>query len=177
MFSQIKKEAIVLDKTTREIQFKQTVAIQCIGTSNFSLLEVYSDMPVKIQDTITTEDVVVKRITYEKLTTIAKNELEKTIENIVKNNTDKFVTFFNTARPIGVRRHQLDLLPMIGKKHRLAILNYLEKNGPFKSLDDLKNIEMLPDPIKIITNRIMEEILNGDTEKYHLFTMPFIKKQ
>jgi putative nucleotide binding protein len=177
MYSQIKKEAIVLDKTNKEIQFKQTPVIQCIGTSNFSLLEVYSDKNVKIQDVISTEDIIVKRITYEKLTSIAKNELEKTIEDLVKKNSERFVTFFNTARPIGVRRHQLDLLPMIGKKHRLAILSYLDKNGPFKSLDDLKKIEMLPDPIKIITSRIMEEILNGDTEKHHLFTMPFFKKQ
>ena len=70
---EIKKEAIVLDRATKEIQFKQTPIIQCIGVSNFSLLELYSDETPKLQDKISTEDKPIKRITYDKLTTIAKN--------------------------------------------------------------------------------------------------------
>lgn len=173
---EIKKEAIVIDRTTKEIQFKQTPVIQCVGVTNFSLLELYSDETPKLQEIISTEDKPVKRINYDKLTTIAKKELEKAVETIVLNNPEKFVSFFNNARPINARRHQLDLLPMIGKKHRMALMEYLEKNGPFKTLEDLKKIELFPDPVKVIINRILTEIENNEEEKYFLFTVPIIKK-
>jgi len=174
--TEIKKEAIVLDKATREVLFKQTPVIQCIGVSNFSLLEIFSEETPKLQDRISTDDKIVKRITFDKLTTIAKKELEKAIETIVLNNPEKFVNFFNNAKPINARRHQLDLLPMIGKKHRMAFIEYLEKNGPFKEINDIKKVELFPDPIKIIIHRILIEIENADTEKYFLFTVPIIKK-
>jgi len=174
--TEIKKEAIVLDKATREVQFKQTPVIQCIGVSNFSLLEIYSEETPKLQEVINTEDKVVKRITYDKLTTIAKKELEKAVETIVINNQERFVNFFNNAKPINARRHQLDLLPMIGKKHRMALMEYIEKNGPIKELNELKNIELFPDPIKVIVNRVLTEIENNEYEKYFLFTVPFVKK-
>ncbi len=173
---EIKKEAIVLDRATKEIQFKQTPIIQCIGISNFSLLELYSDDTPKLQEVISTEDKPVKRITYDKLTTIAKKELEKAVETIINNNQERFVSFFNNARPINARRHQLDLLPMIGKKHRMALMEYLEKNGPIKTLDELKHVELFPDPIKVIVNRVLIEIDNKKDEKFFLFTVPIIKK-
>lgn len=170
------KEAIVLDKTQREVQFKQTNIIFCLGVSNFALLEMYSDKNVKIQEIISTENEIVKRIKYNKLTNIAKKELERAIEKIVLENENKFVNFFNNAKPISIRRHQLDLLPMIGKKHKIALFEYLKKNGPFKSFEDIKKIEMMPDPIKIIVSRIIEEIEGGTDIKYYLFTMPYLKK-
>ena len=172
-----KKEAIVLDKLNKEIKFKQTPIIQSISTSNFSLLEIIcdSDKSVKIFDTISTEDQIVRRITYDRLTDTSKKELEKAIETIVLTNTNKFVDFFNTAKPIGLRRHQLDLLPMIGVKHRMAILEHLKKHGKFTSFDDIRKIEMLPDPVNIITNRVLEEIKEGQNNKFNLFTVPFLK--
>jgi len=173
---EIKKEAIVLDRATKEIQFKQTPIIQCIGVTNFSLLEMYSDETPKLQEIISTEDKPIKRIAYDKLTTIAKKELEKAIETIVLNNQERFVAFFNNARPINARRHQLDLLPMIGKKHRMALMEHLEKKGPIKTLDELKNIELFPDPVKVIINRVITEIENNQDEKFFLFTIPIIKK-
>lgn len=173
---EIKKEAIVLDRATKEVQFKHTPVIQCIGVSNFSLLEMYSDDTPKLQEVISTEDKPIKRIPYDRLTTIAKKELEKAVETIVNNNQERFVAFFNNARPINARRHQLDLLPMIGKKHRMALMSYLEKNGPITSLDDLKKIDLFPDPIKVIVNRVIIEIENKEDEKFFLFTVPIVKK-
>jgi len=172
----IKKEAIVLDKIKKEIKFKQTQVLLCIGNSNFSLLEVISDNPVKIFDSIDTEDLIVRRITYDRLSSDAKKELEKAVEGIVLKNTDRFVNFFNNAKPISLKRHQLDLLPMIGKKHRDAILDRIKNKGKFNTLDEIKEIEMLPDPTNIIVNRVIEEIRLGPDNKYCLFTMPFIKK-
>jgi len=172
----MKKEAIVLDKVNKEIKFKQTPVIYCIGTSNFSLLEVIAETPVKILDKIDTEGMVVRRVTYDRISNDSKKELEKVVEGIVLNNPDKFVNFFNNSKPISLKRHQLDLLPMIGKKHRDAILEHIKKKGKFNTFEDIKKIEMMPDPINIIVNRIIEEIKNGPENKYCLFTMPYIKK-
>jgi len=172
----MKKDAIVLDSIKKNIQSKQTNVIQCIGTSNFSLLELISDGSAKSQEVIITEDGVIRRITYEKLTQVAKNELEKAVETIVNSNQERFVNFFNNAKPIGIRRHQLDLLPMIGKKHRENILKYLSANGRFNSFDDIKNIGLMPDPMKIVITRIIDEIKDGPENKYFLFTMPYFKR-
>ncbi|MFH0906389.1 MAG: DUF655 domain-containing protein [archaeon] len=169
------KNAIVLDKLKKETKFKSSPVILCVSTINFSLLEVYSDEAVRLQDIIDTDGKNVFRITYNKLTTIAKNELEKTLEKIVLDNETRFVDFFNTAKPIGLRRHQLDLLPMIGKRHRDIILKYLKDNGKFNSFDDIRKIPTIPDPLKMVVGRIIEE-LQGSEDKYHLFTIPFIKK-
>jgi putative nucleotide binding protein len=170
------KEAIVLDKTKKEIQYKEKNIIQCIGASNFSLLEMYSDTQVKIQDKISTDNEIVKRITYNKLTTIAKNELEKAIETIILEDETRFVNFYNNTKPISIRRHQLDLLPMIGKKHKLALLDTLKKSK-FTSFEDIKKIDMMPDPVNILVARIIEEIEAGPDIKYYLFTIPQLKKK
>lgn len=173
----IKKEAIVLDKVKREIKFKQTNVIHCIGTYNFSLLEVVTDKPYKYQEKIFTDDETVRRISYNRLSETGKKEIEKAIETIILDNPTKFINFFNNAKPIGLRRHQLDLLPMIGVKHRMAILEHLKKKGKFTSFEDLKKIEMMPDPIKVITNRVIDEIMGGPEIKYNLFTMPQLIKR
>jgi len=172
----IKKEAIVLDKIKKEIRFKQTQVLLCIGTSNFSLLEVITDDSVKIYDIIDTDNMAVRRITYDRLSSDAKKELEKAVEGLVIKNPDRFVNFFNNAKPISLKRHQLDLLPMIGKKHRDAILDHIRTKGKFNNFEEIKNIEMLPDPTNIVVNRIIEEIQLGPENKYCLFTMPFLKR-
>jgi putative nucleotide binding protein len=173
----IKKEAIVLDKLKKDIKFKQTEVIHCIGTSNFSLLEIVTDMPSKHQDKISTDDLMVRRITYNRLSNEGKKELEKAVETIVLENPSKFINFFNTAKPIGLRRHQLDLLPMIGVKHRMAIIEHLKKKGKFTSFEDIRNIEMMPDPVKVVVNRVVDEIMGGPEIKFNLFTMPFLIKK
>lgn len=173
----IKKEAIVLDKLKKDIKFKQTEIIQCIGTSNFSLLEIVSDMQVKHQEKISTDDLIVRRINYSRLSSEGKKELEKAVETIVLENPTKFVNFFNNAKPIGLRRHQLDLLPMIGVKHRMAIIEHIKKKGKFTSFDDIRNIEMMPDPVKVVVNRVIDEIMDGEEIKYNLFTMPHLIKK
>ncbi|MDD3178090.1 MAG: DUF655 domain-containing protein [Candidatus ainarchaeum sp.] len=171
------KEAIVLDKLKKEIKFKHTSVIQCIGLSNFSILEIISDKDVKPQEIINTENQIVRRINYSKMTINAKRELEKAIETIVIKNESKFVNFFNIAKPIGLRRHQLDLLPMIGKKHRMAIIQHIKEKGKFKSFKEINDIEMLPDPVKVIVNRIIDEIEGGPDIKYNLFTIPFVSNK
>ena len=172
----LQKKAIVIDRIKKEINFKQTTVLQVLGISNFSLLEIVTDENKNIMDDISTEDKKVKRISYNKLSSTAKQELERAIEKVIDENKEKFVNFFNNAKPIGTRRHQLDLLPMVGKKHRMAILKHLQTKGKFKTFEEIRQIDMMPEPKKIIVQRVIDEIIDGDEIKYNLFTMPHFKK-
>ena len=67
-----------------------------------------------------------------------------------------------------MRRHQIELLPGIGKKHMNEILEEREK-APFTSFKDIKErVKLIPDPEKAVIKRILQE-LQGE-EKYSLFT-------
>jgi putative nucleotide binding protein len=63
--------------------------------------------------------------------------------------------------------HALELVPGIGKKYMWQLINEREKK-PFESFADLQKRTELPNPVKLITKRVMEE-LEGDS-KYRLFT-------
>ena len=42
--------------------------------------------------------------------------------------------------------------------------------------DDLKKIDLFPDPIKVIVNRVITEIENKEDEKFFLFTVPIVNR-
>jgi len=65
------------------------------------------------------------------------------------------------------RMHALELIPGIGKKYMWQVINTRERKT-FESFDDLQKRTEIPNPVKLITKRIMEE-LSGDS-KYRLFT-------
>jgi len=110
---------------------------------------------------------VLQRIKYNDLPPLAKDNLPKAIEKIVKEKEQKFVEFFNKAGPINVRVHSLELLPGIGKTTLNSILEQREIEK-FKSFEDIKNrVKGIKDPINILVERILEEI-KGE-EKYRLF--------
>ena len=97
----------------------------------------------------------------------AKFELPYVLEEIVSENEDKFLRFFNEAGPITTRFHQLELLPGIGKKKMWKIIEE-RKKGPFKSFDDLSSrVPNLSDPKKMIAERIVMELQGKD--KYRIF--------
>ncbi len=107
------------------------------------------------------------RLSKEKLTEVAKNELQEFIEKIVSEQEKKFVDFFNTAQAINVRLHQIELLPGLGKKHMHDILEAREQK-PFESFEDMRGrIKNLPDPKKSIEKRIIEEI--SERQRFYLF--------
>jgi putative nucleotide binding protein len=78
-----------------------------------------------------------------------------------------FINFFNNARAITPRMHALELIPGIGKKYMWQVINERERKS-FENYDDLQKRTELPNPVKLVTKRIMEE-LSGDS-KYRLFT-------
>src|SRR3989344_3989578 len=174
--------AIVLDflPKGRQASFKAEPVAQVIGTQSFTLLEVVpkAGVSLKIGDRVyvgkeTREQIeyIKDRISYKELSSTAVAELEKTIEKIVLDEKQKYLDFFNNSGPITIKRHQLELLPGLGKKHMLDILSERQKK-PFESLEELEQrIKLMPNPVKTIAQRVIEELENSD-EKHFLFCRP-----
>lgn len=173
--------AIVLDFLARGkvSEPKDEPMAQVLGDKYFSLLEVVlrDGEEAEPGDTIyigsgKREKVkyIKKSITIGELTTSAKDELEERLDELIEKNEDQFVDFFNNSGPITPRMHQLEALPGVGKKHMWEVIDE-RKVEEFESLEDLKErVPLLPDPEKMIKERIMDE-LRGET-KHYLFTVP-----
>ena len=90
------------------------------------------------------------------------------MESLVDKYEKRFMEFFSTCQSINARRHQLELIPGIGKKHMWEILEE-RKDKPFESFDEMKKrVKLLPNPKQAVIKRILMEINNED--KYKLFT-------
>ena len=160
--------------------FKAEPIIQLIGEAYFTLLEatprsgvvVNQGMRVYIGKDQPRQAIshILGRVNYTDLSPAGKAELPFVIEEAVKNNEVRFVDFFNSANAVTPRMHSLELIPGIGKKYSWAILDTREKR-PFQNLKDVRERTQLPDPIKLLTRRIMEELTQEDP-KYRLFTRP-----
>jgi putative nucleotide binding protein len=173
------ENVIVLDflPRGRSDSRKAEPTAQVLGEKFFSLLEVVvkEDITPKQGDKLyigdgdrNEVDHIKRRIHIRDLTTFAKSEIPFVVERIVKENTVRFVSTFNTAMPVSTRLHQLELLPGVGKKHMWDIINE-RKKGPFKDFADLQaRVKLLPDPQGMIIKRIMEE-LEDDNIRYRLF--------
>ncbi|MDI3474382.1 MAG: putative nucleotide binding protein [Thermococcaceae archaeon] len=150
---------------------------QVVGEKAFALLEVTPKTDLMLYERVFVGKgerdkilMINRKIQYDDLTATAKAELPYVVEEIVRNNEEHFVKFFNVAPPITNRLHSLELLPGIGKKHMWEILEE-RKSEPFKSFEDLKErVKGLPDPHKMIAKRIVDEIMGKD--KYRLFVGP-----
>jgi len=159
-------------------RYRSGPIVQLIGERYFTLLEanVKAGVTLKPLDRVyvgkeSRKEItyILGRIEYDELTANAKMELENAIEHIIRVREDWFVNFFNTARPITPRMHMLELIPGIGKKYMWNILNERERK-PFESFEDLQRRINIPNPVKLLTKRIIEE-LSGES-KYKLFTRP-----
>ncbi len=111
---------------------------------------------------------VKRRVRYEDITNTAQNELSYVISEIVKNNEERFVKFFNDAQAISTRFHMLELLPGLGKKTMWAIISE-RKKSPFLNFANIsERVSSLHQPEKVICKRIELE-LSDPSQKYHLF--------
>jgi len=150
--------------------------VQVIGRDYFTLLEavVREGVVLKPFDPVYVGKVfrdqityIIGRIGYDELTSTAKLELVSVVEKIVINREEWFVQFFNTAQPVTPRMHSLELIPGVGKKYMWQIINEREKS-PFKSFEDLQKRTGIPNPSKLLTKRVVEELASEG--KYRLFT-------
>ena len=173
--------AIILDHMPRghpddkKPSYAREPIIQVIGDTFFTLLELIPKRQARItiRDRIfigkgprSFIDHVKGRISYDELTSSAKFELQEVIQDIIKKKPKLFVNFFNDARPLTTRMHQLELLPGVGKKLMWDILEE-RKKGPFT---DFKNVSdrIKLHPIQAIVKRVMIELEGSD--KYRVFT-------
>lgn len=192
MMQKIKEEyAIVLDflpngyPMDARPTFRKTSIAQALGKDHFVLLELVPKKGISLQPN---EEVyigegkrdqvhhILGRMDPTKLTQTAKGEMDFIIQNMVRAQERRFIDFFNKASPINTRRHQIELLPGIGKKHMWEIIEEREK-APFKNFDDLRDrIKLMPDPEKMIIKRIVMEINNED--KHFIFVgVPWDKEK
>jgi putative nucleotide binding protein len=181
----IEEKAIVLDYLThgyastqasRDYHAKSAIA-QALGVEHLTLLELIPKRDIHLQPM---QDVYIGtgkrekihhtkgRIPYERLTETAKAELRHAVDKVVAGDEMRFIKFFNTAQPLSMRMHQLELLPGLGKKHMWEIID-ARKEKPFASFEDIKErVKLLPDAKGIIIKRIVSEIIGN--EKYRIFT-------
>jgi putative nucleotide binding protein len=110
-------------------------------------------------------DHVRARVNYKELTHTAQSELVFVLDEIVRENEEKFIQFYNHAGPISRRYHSLELIPGLGKK----TMNLIVKNRPYISFREMEEkIPNFRNPEKYISHRIENEIKETD-QKYCLF--------
>jgi putative nucleotide binding protein len=110
-----------------------------------------------------------REVEYDDLSDGARSELDYVVEDIVEDEEQRFVDFYNDAQPISLRLHQLNLLPGIGDKLRDNILDERKRHGPFESFEDVEDrVDGLHNPEEIVVERIIDEIREEDL-KYHNF--------
>ena len=100
---------------------------------------------------------VLGKMDYGKISDSIKDEIPSVVKSIVMKNEKKFVDYINNAQPLTPRIHALELIPGIGKTYLNVIIKEREK-GPFESFDDIEKRAGLKEPIKHLSQRIIEEI-------------------
>lgn len=166
--------ALVLDFTPRGksvvIKGREGPMVLAIGEERLTLLEL---LAMENQEFAVGEKVkigkegrekvvsVLGKLAYEELTPEAKAALPSVVENLVKENEQRYVAYFNDLQPLTPRLHGLELIPGIGKTFMKEIIETREKR-PFVSFEDLQQRVGLREPIKMVSKRIIEE-LAGDS--------------
>jgi putative nucleotide binding protein len=155
-------------------QYQKEPLAYALDTAEFSLYELALDPDADVTigdeiDVYSTSDIDrTNAIGYDDLPGGASSELEYVIEDLVEDEEQRFVDFYNDAQPITLRLHQLNLLPGIGKKLRNNILDE-RKRTPFEGFDDLESrIDGLHDAREVLVERIIEELREDDL-KYRIF--------
>ena len=162
--------AYVLDFNPRgkstTVRGREGIIVTVIGEDRLTLLEILGipnstfevDERVYIGKEGRTKVLsVLGKLDYDNISSSAQSELPTVVENIVTVNETKFVEYLNNARPLTPRIHALELIPGIGKTYMKMILEEREKKK-FESYKDLRERVGFKDPIKHISERIMDEI-------------------
>jgi len=163
--------AHVLDFTPRgksiTVRGREGVIIQAIGEERLTLLELLGVQNANIEigerlyigregrDKVAS---VLGRLEYNDVSQTSKNELPTIVEKIVVANEKRFVEYMNTSQPITPRIHALELIPGIGKTYMMTIIKEREKKK-FENFADLQSRVGLREPAKLVTKRIIEEIM------------------
>jgi len=156
-------------------QYQKSPVAFAVGEAEFRLVEMAltDDAGVNIGDRVRIdppgENVTTLRdVEYDALSSTAESELEYAVNEIIDDDAQRFVDFYNDAQPITTRLHVLNLLPGIGKKLRNNVLDG-RKRRPFESFEDIEErVSGLHSPREVLVERIMEELQEEDL-KYRIF--------
>ena len=176
----LKKEeyAVVLDflPQGKAGEAKREPVAQILGTTYFTLLEVVTKPGMAIapgdkvyigkgvRDHV---DHIKGRIAFNDLTLSAQDKCQKEVRTIVGLREAELVAFLNRTGALNIRVHTLEMLPSIGKKHLMAILNAREQK-PFTDFADIHSrVSSIGKIEDIFVERIILE-LKGE-QKYYLF--------
>lgn len=162
--------AYVLDFNSRgksiTVRGREGIIVTAIGEDRLTILEILGvpNSTFEIGEKIyigkegrTKVLSVLGKMEYDNILSSAQSELTTVVENIVTVNESKFVEYLNNAQPLTPRIHALELIPGIGKIYMKTMLDEREKQK-FESYQDLQDRIGLKDPIKHISERIMDEI-------------------
>ena len=166
--------AFVLDFNVRgkstTVRGREGIIVTAIGEERLTLLEILGvpDSTFEVGEKIyigkegrTKVLSVLGKMEYEKISDSSKSELSTVVNKIVAENEKRFVDYLNNAQPLTPRIHALELIPGIGKTYMKTMLEEREKKK-FESFDEIQERIGLKEPIKHITERILEEI-TGET--------------
>lgn len=168
--------AVILDVVTdNRVSFKDSSIAQAIGFNTYTLFELVpkqgidltSGQKVYIGDGKREEIQYIKRVLFpDKLSATASSEIVFILMDIIDEKEEEFVKFFNTAGPISLRRHSLEIIPGVGKKHLQVIFDERDSK-PFESFEDIKKrCPFISEPSKAIAERIMAEIEGKTDHKF-----------
>ncbi len=162
-------------------EYRNKPVVQAIGERYLTLLEAepyegvdFSPGEREVLDQFSRIKKIIGRIDYVDLSSAAKTVLPDVLRKIILNNEKVYIEFFNMAEPITIRLHSLELLPGIGKKTMKNILEERKKK-PFESFRDLQERTKISDPVKMLVDRIIQEIQGG--QKYYLFIKPYRRER
>ena len=166
--------AYVLDFNARgkssTVRGREGIIVTAIGEDRLTLLEILGipnstfEVGERIyigKDGRTKVLSVLGKLQYEKISSSAQSELPGVVEDIVTENEERFVNYLNNAQPLTPRIHALELIPGIGKTYMKTMLEEREKKK-FTSFDDIQERVGLKEPVKHISQRILEEV-TGET--------------
>ena len=164
------EHAYVLDSKLRAksttVHGRTGIIIIAIGEERLTLLEILGteNSTFDIGEIIyigkegrTKVQSVLGKIDHAKISDSAKNEIPEVINLIVTKNEKKFVDYINNAQSLKPRILALELIPGIGKTYLNAIIKEREK-GQFESFNDIEKRVGLKEPIKHLSQRVIEEI-------------------
>jgi len=164
------EHAYVLDFNPRgkssTVKGRDGIIITAIGEDRLTLLEILGvpnsnfEIGEKIyigKEGRTKVLSVLGKLDYEHISSSSQTELETVVENIVSENESRFVEYLNNAQPLTPRIHALELIPGIGKTYMKIMIEERDKKK-FESYTDLQDRVGFKEPIKHISERIMDEI-------------------
>jgi putative nucleotide binding protein len=164
------EHAYVLDFNSRgkssTVRGRDGIIVTAIGEDRLTLLEILGvpnstfEVGEKIyigKEGRTKVLSVLGKMDYDHISSTSHSELENVVETIVTTNESRFVDYLNNAQPLTPRIHALELIPGIGKTYMKTMLEEREQKK-FESYQDLQDRVGFKDPIKHISERILDEI-------------------